>query len=184
MHSVDERQGPWIQCASGNRFFFQDPISEDVDINDIAHALSRFCRFGGHCRVPYYVSQHSVLVADEVLRATGSKEQAFIGLLHDAQEAYVGDLVRPLKSLVPEFSVVEERVWRVIAQKFGFDPALPPAVHEADMRMCRTEAQCIMPSTDLYDADVQPYDMVIEPWSSNEAEYRFLTHFHSLYGKL
>jgi len=84
------RIGDWIQTYTGKRFWPLDPRPEDVDILDIAHSLSLLCRFTGHTSSFYSVSQHSILVAQEV-----PKRLRLWALFHDAAEAYIGDIARP-----------------------------------------------------------------------------------------
>lgn len=108
----------WMLTASGKRFWPLDPRPEDVDVGDIAHALSNLCRFGGHTREFYSVAQHSVLVAQLV-----PSRLAMHALLHDAAEAYVGDMVRPLKRTIGDkFSRVEDRVLAAILAHCGLEP--------------------------------------------------------------
>lgn len=85
-----------------------------VDIEDIAHALSNICRYGGHCRTFYSVAQHSVIVSNLV-----PDWAAKYGLLHDAAEAYVGDVVRPIKRKLPLHSEMEEKVLDCIYEHLG-----------------------------------------------------------------
>ncbi len=117
----------WIQTYTGKKFDLADPQPDMVCIEDISHALSHLCRYTGHSRAFYSVAQHSILVASHLPR-----EIALQGLLHDATEAYVGDVSWPLKQLLPEYKVIEQRVWRVIADKFGLPEELDPRVKEMD----------------------------------------------------
>lgn len=82
----------WIQTFSGRQFFPLEPRVEDVCIEDIAHGLSNLCRYAGHCECFYSVAQHCLLVSRVVPR-----EHALRGLLHDASEAYLIDVPRPIK---------------------------------------------------------------------------------------
>src|SRR4051794_27255584 len=88
---------PHIPTASGARFDPFAPDAASIEIRDIAHALGNLCRFGGHCRVFYSVAQHSCLVADLVERRGAGVECVHWALLHDASEAYLGDLPHPVK---------------------------------------------------------------------------------------
>src|SRR5579872_2947230 len=83
---------PWIQTASGLEFPLFEPRLDAINIEDIAHGLSMICRFTGQCARFYSVAEHSVHVSHLVPR-----EDAAWGLLHDAAEAYLGDVASPLK---------------------------------------------------------------------------------------
>src|SRR5205085_1920126 len=99
---------------TGTRFWPEDPSPRDVDIRDIAHGLARINRFNGRIKYDHYsVAQHSVLVS----RLLPPPYKLF-GLLHDAGEAYLGDLITPVKRLFREFyDAVEDRVMRSVARK-------------------------------------------------------------------
>ncbi len=112
------------------------PVARDIDIRVIEHALSNLCRFNGHTRDFYSVAQHSVLVSQQV-----PPEHALCGLLHDASEAYLGDVIRPIK-YVEAMKIYRqtEEVWqRVIFERFGLDPIMPDSVKLADNRLLITE---------------------------------------------
>ncbi len=136
-----KRKGDWMQVASGAQFWPLDPQQDEIDISDIAHALSHLCRFGGHCKRFYSVAEHSVYVSMHV-----PPEHALQALLHDASEAYCVDIPRPLKRFIPGYAEIEERIWRTIARRFGVPLEMHPEVHAADMAMCVTEARQIMPT--------------------------------------
>lgn len=86
-----------IEVASGEFVSLRGPEPSTIKVDDIAHALSHICRFGGHTHVFYSVAQHSLLVHDLVEHLGASPEVRLAALLHDAHEAYVGDLTTPLK---------------------------------------------------------------------------------------
>ena len=93
--------GPYIQTVSGRWVNPFDPDPEQLDAGDIARALANQCRFGGHCRVFYSVAQHSVIISRLVEERGGDVEDAFAALMHDATEAYLGDMPHPLKHRSP-----------------------------------------------------------------------------------
>ncbi len=167
----------WIQTYSGKQFFPLDPRIDDIDIRDIAHALSLQCRFNGHCRTFYSVAEHSVRVSEHV-----PPRLARWGLLHDAAEAYLSDLPRPVKQQIESYVAMEERLLRLIAERFELSWPIPETVLEVDTRLLATEAR------DLMGAPPQPWDLdglsplsePIEPWPAAKAEQRFSQRFEEL----
>lgn len=108
-------------------FDFKKPEEYEYDIREIAHALSNLCRYTGHVRRFYSVAEHSVLVSKLV-----PKEYALEGLLHDASEAFCGDVSKPLKTLLPAYERIEEGVQAAICSSFGLCHPFPVEVHTAD----------------------------------------------------
>lgn len=127
---VTERKGDWIQLISGEPFWPLDARPEEVRIDDIAWALSMQCRYAGHVRRRYSVGEHSVMVSRLV-----PVEHALWGLLHDASEAYLVDLPRPVKSVMPDYQAYENALMRVIAERFGLPWPEPAEVKRADTDM-------------------------------------------------
>lgn len=169
----------WIQTYTGRAFWPLDPNSEDVAIEDIAHALALQCRFSGHTKWPYSVAQHSVLVSLAV-----PVEHALVGLLHDAAEAYLVDLPRPLKRSIPDYKVAETRVWAAIAERFGLPLEIPAEVHHADNVLLATEKRDLMaPPPREWALLPPPQIQAIERWDWYHAEQTFLQHFHAFGGK-
>lgn len=134
-------RGSAMQTYGGNRFYIEDPRVEEVDIRDIAHSLSLINRYNGHCLFPYSVAQHSLLVSSIVPR-----EHALQGLLHDAAEAYVGDMTRPMKKIMEQsdYKKIEQKVFSVIAQKFNIPDELHESVKAADNIAVATEKRDVM----------------------------------------
>lgn len=104
----------WIETRSGIKVDVQDPKPEQFDIKDIAYALSNTCRFNGHSAGFYSVAEHSVAVA---LRLPTHLRLA--GLLHDATEAYLGDIPSPIKQFLPDYKAIEARFETALAEKFA-----------------------------------------------------------------
>jgi hypothetical protein len=121
-----EPRGEWIALYGGNRAYLYDIQPGEIFISDIARALSHIARFGGHTPWHYSVAQHSILVAEELER-TGYTYRALWGLLHDAAEAYIGDVVRPIKRMptMVHFCNLEDVLLRKIAARFSL-PVVPP----------------------------------------------------------
>lgn len=147
--SIPARKGHWIQTYTGVAYFPADPRVEDVRLADIAHALSQTCRFSGNCDRFYSVAEHSVYVSQCV-----PPEHALDALMHDAEEAYIGDMTRPVKEIfrshgITLFDELAALNWSVIAEKFGLSPELPECVHIADSRVLLAEKEQIRgPSPD------------------------------------
>lgn len=116
-----------IQTYSGEMIDIQNPDPDTINIVDIAHALSMTCRFGGHTKNFYCVAQHSY----EVAQRTKSKLQ-LTALLHDAPEAYLVDLPRPIKELLPEYKELERNLMQVIAEKYKIIYPFPEEIIDAD----------------------------------------------------
>lgn len=137
-----KRNGDWMQTFTGRMFWPLDPRPDEVSIVDIAHALSLQCRFGGHCKSFYSVAEHSVRVSLIV-----PSDLKLWGLLHDAAEAYLVDLPRPIKhssTMGSEYRAIERRVMHAICEHFGLPIAEPPAVKHADEVMLATEARDLL----------------------------------------
>ncbi|MCP5267482.1 MAG: phosphohydrolase [Zoogloeaceae bacterium] len=130
----------YVSTHLGHRFQPLAPRSEDVVIEDIAHGLAFQCRFNGQTQHFYSVAQHSLIVASLV-----PKRLALAALLHDAAEAYLGDMVKPLKILFPEFSRIEASVMAVIGERFGVDGFTDPLIKRADLIALATEKRDLMP---------------------------------------
>lgn len=154
------RVGDWIQTYSGLQFWPLDPRPTEVLPLDIAHALSHQCRFSGHTSEFYSVAQHSVLVSLHV-----SPEHALWGLLHDAGEAYLMDMPRPIKRMFPAYKEAEAVVMRAVCDRFGLPHEMPAAVAEADIRMLATEARDLMGRPLNWGSirEVEPYPEVVVP---------------------
>lgn len=134
-----ERKGRWIQTYSGVAYYPADPRVDDVRLVDIAHALSHQCRFSGHTDRFYSVAEHSVYVSQCV-----PPEHALVALMHDAPEAYIGDMTRPVKELfraagVTLYDELDALSWAVIARRFALPAELPECVHDADSRVLLAE---------------------------------------------
>lgn len=164
------RNGDWMQTYTGKQFWPLDPRPEEVCIEDIAHALSNQCRFAGHVQKFYSVAQHSVLVSRAV-----SKEYELWGLLHDASEAYLVDLPRPVKRYVGGYQLAESRLMAIICERFGLKIGMPYAVREADERALMTEKRDLMPNSPAkWKEQAEPFPYTIVPWTPEIACVTFL----------
>lgn len=153
------------------------PDPAQISIEDIAHALSNVCRFTGHVRKFYSVAQHSVLCSLIV-----PQHLSFTALLHDASEAYLSDVARPIKSqseFGDVYKLFEHRLERAIAQRFAITYPYPAEIKWADEVLLRTEQRDLMPNTLRFPGDDYLW-APIEPWLPEEAEAHFLSRFYDL----
>ncbi len=172
------RQGSWIQTFTGKAFYPLDPRSEDINSADIAHALSMLCRFGGHCVRFYSVAEHCVLLAramPPVLRLWA--------LLHDASEAYLVDVPRPIKPHLKGYREAEDRIQAAIFAHFGLAGPLPQEVKDADYAMLMAERVNMRASDQEWTNPVPPLTVELQYWSPKTAESVFLNEFRELSGQ-
>lgn len=132
----------WINTRSGVAFRPLDARAEDVKTSDIAFALSNLCRYAGHVEF-YSVAEHSVIVSRIVTALGGSLLDRRAALMHDATEAYLVDLPRPIKhapELAP-YRAAEARLGAVIAARYGLKTLEPPIVQQVDGEMITLESE-------------------------------------------
>lgn len=171
--------GPVIQTASGDYVSPLYPNEWTPRIDDIAHALANLCRFTGHTRKFYSVCEHSCRVADLL-----PPHLRLAGLLHDASEAYLGDMSRPLKHhpfFGEAYRDVEQALQGRIEEVFAVTTDLPE-IHHADLVLLATEKRDLMPPGSewkLLEAIV-PLPEPIWPWSPEFAKAAFLLRYHRL----
>jgi len=123
-----------FQTYTGRLIDFREIRPEDIDILDIAHGLANITRFGGQARNHITVGEHSLTVASLV-----PPPLKFTALLHDAAEAYLGDIPKPLKNLLPDYQRIEKQLMGIIADKFGFQYPIPWIIKEADRQAIQQE---------------------------------------------
>lgn len=163
-------------CISGEILDIFNPDPINIDLIDIGWGLANQIRFGGQCLFPYSVGQHSVLLSHMV-----PKHLAAVALMHDAAEAYVGDIITPLKMLMPEFEVAEHKILRMIFEKFStfhhtLDFDLMEEFKTYDLQICWHEAKTLQPfETWTKDREVCPEVRAhsIEVWSPEKTRLLF-----------
>lgn len=166
----------WIQTYTGKQFFPLNPSPQQIDIEDIAHSLSLLCRFNGHCRQFYSVAEHSVRVSQLV-----SDELALWGLLHDSSEAYLSDMPKPVKIQIAQFSLYEEQLLKVIADRFNLSYPVPDEIKEADAIMLATERRDLMDEAPAsWGLTHSPHPDPVRALSPPEAKQHFLERFREL----
>ena len=171
----------WIQTFSGRRFWPLEPDPKDVCIEDIAHSLSMLCRYNGHCRKFYSVAEHSLHVQSIMARTPLGKWDRGLqlaALLHDASEAYLADVPRPVKPYLIGYEKAEAQVMAVIHQAFGLEDSgeYGPLIKTIDTRILVNEAEMLMPveSDPWHLRFGQPYAITIECYEPARAEALFL----------
>jgi hypothetical protein len=169
---MSDRVGGWIETYTGRQFWPLDPRVEDIDIEDIAHALAMKCRYGGHTKWFYSVAQHSVLVAENV-----APENRLAALLHDASEAYLADVPRPVKPYLEGYGKIEAAIDTVIAEKFGVVFPWAEEIKTVDHRILADERAALMApmavSAEQWGAGLEPLRVPIYPWNPEHAESQF-----------
>lgn len=170
----------WIQTYSGRRFTPTNPNPDAIVIQDISHALSMQCRFSGHVKRFYSVAQHCVLVS-----YICDSEDALWGLMHDATEAYLVDVPRPLKrsGQFNAYLEFEYKMQLAICKRFGLPEKEPVSVKKADTILLATEARDLM--SPLHPDWAQPCDPLpfkIDPLPQQEAKDLFMKRFFELTG--
>jgi len=184
----------WMATHTGGRFWPTQPEPMLVEPRDIARSLSMLCRYGGHVERFYSVAEHCVLMSRAV-----PEEDALWALLHDATEAYVGDMVRPLKHQLPAFSELEGQVMAAVALRFGLqtewgvpaggadhgrfmEPVMPASVRDADNRIILDEKRAVLrPQKHRWAADdLEPLGVEIRAWRPSRAEYAYLERLDEL----
>jgi hypothetical protein len=174
----------WIETYTGKAVDLLRPDPDTICVKDIAHSLALQCRFTGHVRYPYSVAQHSVLLSEWAARSGLSKEEQFLHLMHDASEAYLCDVPRPVKPLISEYRVIETRLQQVIMEKFlGPGNWHSTLCSWADTCILLDERAALLSGTN-YEWDTQkthpPLGIVVKYWEWQYAEGRFLNLFADL----
>lgn len=153
-----------IRTYTGKSLDLKHLRQDMICIEDIVHGLSHTMRFAGQLDAPYSVLQHSVLVALNV-----SKENQLAALLHDASEAFLGDMPSPFKKMMPDYQKLEADLMQVIALKFGFDYPLPVEVKECDRHFLDVEWNALV-----------LHKLPLEVWSPQQAKNEFYDLFYSI----
>lgn len=195
------RDGAWMQTYTGRQYWPLDPRSNEVFIEDIAHALSLSCRFSGHCVRFYSVAEHSVRCVrwlaenmDDMIKEYSLDEESMWlsqkwTLMHDAAEAYVSDVPRPIKPYLGGFDEIEEKNLKAIAGRFSLKYPMPESIAEivkkADNIILMTEKRDNMAKCDYswgLEGKVWPDRKHIVPYSPEEAKRGFMECYEYLFG--
>lgn len=173
---------PWIQTLSGQAFHYKDPKPEEVNIFDIAGALARQCRYGGHCHKFYSVAEHCVHVASKA-----SNHLKLTALMHDASEAYLVDIPRPVKPLLANYYELENQIMEVISERFVFEWPMPDEIKQLDTAILTDERIQNMTATCFKPEDwgnlLPGLGIDLQFWSHYRAANEFLSAFHRYGGR-
>jgi uncharacterized protein len=183
-HHAPPAPGPYLQTVSGRWVNPFDPDPAQLDPGDIARALANQCRFGGHSRAFYSVAQHSVIVSRLVEERGGDVEDAFAALMHDAAEAYLGDMPHPLKHRSPlgaAFKEAEDHLEQAIRERFRIKPDVP-AIKRIDRALLATERRAFSAETWHWPEldGVEPVDLELSAWPPDTAAGEFAQRFAEL----
>jgi len=178
-------RGSTIKLFTGGYYDVANPRPEDVRIEDIAHVLGIVCRFGGHIPKFYSVAEHSIECCRKALKEGHPREVQLATLLHDAAEAYLGDVVKPLKVLLaPIYGPLEEKNERAIAERFGVDfEATKPIWKRIDREMVIAERYAIFGDDGQVwtgEEQVERYEFTPKFLPPEEAEWQFLRTFDAV----
>jgi hypothetical protein len=176
-----DRIGNWMQVYSGGCFYPLDPRPEDVHIGDIAHSLAHQCRYAGHSMRFYSIAEHCCHIHDAI-----EDEHKFAALMHDAAEAYLVDVPRPVKPYLTEYRGIEENIERVIFKKFGLPFPFHVRVKQLDNSIIVDEKAALMYECDQdwYLIGFEPLGVEIECWTPERAKAAFLNRFLRHYNVL
>lgn len=150
-----DARGRFITTYSGAKFYINELNIEDVPIEDVAHALSMNCRFNGHLETFYSVAEHSVLVSRMV-----PKRYRLQALLHDISEAFIPDIPRPFKEMLPGFDEYEEQILVKASEHYGFEYPLSYTTRYVDKHIVRAEAIALMKQVPDW---VYSYEDILSP---------------------
>ena len=189
-YSEDEghnRRG-WIETFTGRMVTPMVPDPATLSIIDIAYALANKCRYSGHTAMFYSVAEHSVIMTQFALNR-GDREGARWALLHDAVEAYIPDVPRPLKPFLVGWAEIEETMERAVIAHFGFGetifrltPETMAQVKNLDTRILLREAEVLLPSRGLnWKIPGDPLPVSIHGWTPAQARAEFLSIFTELF---
>ncbi len=169
----------WVETFTGKHVDILDPDPDEICIEDLAHALANTNRFGGHTSEPYSVAEHCVRMSEICPHGL-----ALECLMHDAAEAYIGDMPSPFKQVMPDFQVFEARLERAIRIRFNLPgDHHPEAVRHYDQVMLLTEARELGLSwwkTGKHTNMPEPLVGELIPWDWKTAKSRFLKRFEEL----
>ena len=172
----------FLGTLSGTNLHFMNPHEDEICLDDIANALSKNCRYAGQINRFYSVAEHSVLMARYFIDK-GEFQKAFTALMHDATEAYLVDVPRPIKPHLIGYIEMEERLMKVIFEKFNVQPMCKD-VKELDCHIVHDEAKVLFNSIPDWVKFYRSFGIELKCWTHEQAKSEFENTYHDLMGKL
>jgi 5'-deoxynucleotidase YfbR-like HD superfamily hydrolase len=170
----------YVLTSSGNKFSFAEFSAKNITLRDIAHHLSKIQRCGGAIPLDKYysVAEHSMIIAQKIFELTGSEKAAKAALLHDAAEAYLGDIVSPLKQFLPDYLEMEYKLTRIIQEKFNVTSAFDKLIKRIDkgilfQEMTQLEIPNVCDNIEAYKVD-ENIPVILENLNAEEAFEKFI----------
>ena len=172
-----ERKNIFLNTYTGKQIKIISIKPDDICLPDIAHSLSMICRFNGHCSFFYSVAQHSISIFNELKNLKYSPKIQLYGLLHDAAEAYICDLPKPIKIYIPQYRKLESKIQKKIWKAFNIPKPTYreyKIIKELDVSMMQLEANMLMKNMDINDLSLLNLKAEVAHVSSDIIEKEFL----------
>ncbi len=173
-----------IKVSAGHYFDLANPDPSTIEVKSIAAALSKVCRFGGHCPRFYSVAEHCIHATAMACSEGYSGDALIAVLLHDAAEAYIGDMVKPLKMIMPQYGEIEGRIEAAIQAAFGIDfSKWMEVIKRFDRAMLKAEKVTMWPDdTEKWAgfSDIEDRVVTLQFWEPSQAEMQFLAMARTL----
>lgn len=177
--ATDEYTNAWLETYTGVPFKILDIDPRQINIVDIAQALSNQCRYNGHTREFFSVAEHCVHMTRYVRRMGGTPIEQLTTLLHDASEPYMGDMIRPLKHQMPLYRELEEKIHAAVATVYGTIYPHPAWLKDLDTRIIHDERyQAMSHSPNVWVTDgMKGLEVVLKFWPPAQAKASFMKDF-------
>ena len=181
---TNAREG-WIETYTGRRFHLRGDDPDEMVPEDIAHALALIVRYNGHIRSTflwYSVAEHCCHLTDFAAQQGATPRELLTVLHHEDPEAYIGDLARPVKQMLPDFRALDTKLGERAAKRFGLLLPAPPWLKEHDARIIVDERRQVMGRTkNTWTGDhLEPLGITIEFWDPPTAKREWLTRHDRL----
>jgi hypothetical protein len=177
--TLSDRKGDWMQTYTGGVMYPLDPRPEEIRFDDIVGPLSKMCRYNGQCIKFYSVAEHCVHVAERA--PLGLQLDA---LMHDASEAYLSDVIRPIKPFLSNYAEIENGLMAAIAQRFGLQWPMPLEIKRLDNAILADElAQNMAAPPRDWRLTESALGVTLRFWTPAEAKYQFTTAFYRYGGR-